>query len=186
MKDRVDKSMGIVTRIVEDLSRIKPTESLRLVKREVRKKRNCSDPSGNSPVKILGYLHDVHDVRVLLVQSRPAARHCPPDDRTSSPSPSSPEPLSDVLDEVDTIPHTPVSRPRPCLEEDDTNGSRKVRTTRGRDGEHWTVYSESPLPRGGLSRVVEEREGQQRRADSIKRFFFPQREGELRAGGTPS
>jgi len=53
MKDRVDKSMGIVTRIIEGLVRIKPTESLRLVKREARKKRNCSDSSGNSPDKIL-------------------------------------------------------------------------------------------------------------------------------------
>jgi hypothetical protein len=53
MKDRVDKSMGIVTRIIEGLVRIKPTESLRLVKREARKKRNCSDSSGNSPAKIL-------------------------------------------------------------------------------------------------------------------------------------
>jgi len=53
MKDRVDKSMGIVTRITEDLDRIKPTESLRLAKRESRQKRNCSDSSGNSPAKIL-------------------------------------------------------------------------------------------------------------------------------------
>jgi hypothetical protein len=53
MKDRVDKSMGIVTRIAEALTTIKPTESLRLPKRETRKKRNCSDSSGNSPVKIL-------------------------------------------------------------------------------------------------------------------------------------
>jgi hypothetical protein len=53
MKDRVDKSMGIVTRITEDLDRIKPTESLRLANRESRQKRNCSDSSGNSPVKIL-------------------------------------------------------------------------------------------------------------------------------------
>jgi len=52
MKDRVDKSMGIVTRITEDLDRIKPTESLRLAKRESRQKRNCSDSSGNSPVKL--------------------------------------------------------------------------------------------------------------------------------------
>jgi hypothetical protein len=40
MKDHVDKSMGIVTRIAEALARIKPTESLRLAKCEVRKKRN--------------------------------------------------------------------------------------------------------------------------------------------------
>ncbi len=53
MKDRVDKSMGIVTRITEALARIKPTESLRLSKCEVHKKRNCSDSSGNSPAKIL-------------------------------------------------------------------------------------------------------------------------------------
>jgi hypothetical protein len=43
MKDRVDKSMGIVTRIAEALARIKPTDPLRLADREVvRKKRNCS------------------------------------------------------------------------------------------------------------------------------------------------
>jgi hypothetical protein len=53
MKNLVDKSMGIVTRIAEVLARIKPTEPLRLDKREARKKRNCSDSSGNSPVKIL-------------------------------------------------------------------------------------------------------------------------------------
>jgi hypothetical protein len=53
MKDRVDKSMGIVTHIVESLARIKPTESLRLTKREDHKKRKCSDFSGNSPGKIL-------------------------------------------------------------------------------------------------------------------------------------
>jgi hypothetical protein len=32
MKDRADKSMGIVTRIAEALARIKPTEPLRLAK----------------------------------------------------------------------------------------------------------------------------------------------------------
>jgi hypothetical protein len=35
MKGRVDKSMGIVTRIPEVLTRIKPTDPLRLTKREV-------------------------------------------------------------------------------------------------------------------------------------------------------
>ncbi len=53
MKGHVDKSMGIVTRIAEVLARIKPTESLRLPKREAHKKRNCSDSSGNSAAKIL-------------------------------------------------------------------------------------------------------------------------------------
>ena len=53
MKDRVDKSMGIVTRIPEDLARIKPTDPLRVDNRDARKKRNSSDSSGNSPVKIL-------------------------------------------------------------------------------------------------------------------------------------
>jgi hypothetical protein len=53
MKGHVDKSMGIVTRITEGLTRIKPTDPLRLDKREPRKKRNCSDSSGNSPAKIL-------------------------------------------------------------------------------------------------------------------------------------
>jgi hypothetical protein len=53
MKGLVDKSMGIVTRIAESLARIKPTDPLRLDKRESHKKRNCSDSSGNSPAKIL-------------------------------------------------------------------------------------------------------------------------------------
>ncbi len=53
MKDRVDKSMGIVTHIVEVLVKIKPTQSLRLDKCEAYKKRNYSDSSGNSPAKIL-------------------------------------------------------------------------------------------------------------------------------------
>jgi hypothetical protein len=43
MKGRVDKSMGIVTRIGEAFARIKPTEPSRLDNRETRKKRNCSD-----------------------------------------------------------------------------------------------------------------------------------------------
>jgi hypothetical protein len=37
MKDLVDKSMGIVTHIAEAFARIKPTEPLRLDKREPRK-----------------------------------------------------------------------------------------------------------------------------------------------------
>jgi hypothetical protein len=49
-----DKSMVIVTRISEDLVRIKPTDRLRLTKREARKKGKYSGSSGNSPVKILG------------------------------------------------------------------------------------------------------------------------------------
>jgi hypothetical protein len=57
MKDRVDKSMGIivVTLIGKVLAQIKPTvaETLRLTKRTTRKKRNCSDSSGNFPAKIL-------------------------------------------------------------------------------------------------------------------------------------
>jgi hypothetical protein len=38
MKDRVDKSIGIVTHIAEVLAKIKPTESLRLAKCDARKK----------------------------------------------------------------------------------------------------------------------------------------------------
>jgi hypothetical protein len=53
MKDHVDKSMGIVTHIVEAFAKIKPTEPLKLVKREAHKKRNCLVSTGNSPVKIL-------------------------------------------------------------------------------------------------------------------------------------
>jgi hypothetical protein len=53
MKDRIDTSMGIVTLIAEALAKIKPTDPFRLAKCEARKKRNCSDSSGNSPAKIL-------------------------------------------------------------------------------------------------------------------------------------
>ena len=42
MKGRVDKSMGIVTLIVEVLDKIIPTETLIFVNRADRKKRNCS------------------------------------------------------------------------------------------------------------------------------------------------
>ena len=40
MEGRVDKSMGIVTRITETLARIKTTDRLRIGKREGHKKRN--------------------------------------------------------------------------------------------------------------------------------------------------
>jgi hypothetical protein len=53
MKNCVDRSIGIVTHITETLVKIKDTEPLRLAKREARKKRNCSDSSGNSLAKIL-------------------------------------------------------------------------------------------------------------------------------------
>ena len=43
MKGHVDRSIGIVTRIEEDFVKIKPTEPVRLAKREAHKKRNCSD-----------------------------------------------------------------------------------------------------------------------------------------------
>jgi hypothetical protein len=43
MKDRVDKSIGIVTRITDACAKNKLTEPLRLSKREACKKRNCSD-----------------------------------------------------------------------------------------------------------------------------------------------
>ena len=53
-----------MTLIVESLDKIKPAESLRLAKREARKKRNCSDSSGNSPAKILA--DGVRPIRVYL------------------------------------------------------------------------------------------------------------------------
>ena len=53
MNHRVGKSMGIVTLVAEALAKIKPTEPLRFATRAARKKRNCSDSSGNSPAKIL-------------------------------------------------------------------------------------------------------------------------------------
>ena len=40
MKGHVDKSIGIVTHIGESLDKIKPTEPLRLAKREGDKERN--------------------------------------------------------------------------------------------------------------------------------------------------
>ena len=43
MKDRVDKSMGIVTLITEDLGNIKPTDPLTLANQTVLRKRNWSD-----------------------------------------------------------------------------------------------------------------------------------------------
>ena len=45
MKDHVDRSIEIVTHIVdvEVLDKIRSTEPLRLPKREDRKKRKCSD-----------------------------------------------------------------------------------------------------------------------------------------------
>ena len=72
MKDYVDKSMGIVTRISEALVRIKPTDPLRVAKGEARKKRNCSDSSGNSPVKMLASRCACKkSIRVKSSQTRP-------------------------------------------------------------------------------------------------------------------
>ena len=56
MKGRIDKSMGIVTLIVEDLDKIKPTDPLIFTKRATHKKRNYSDSSGNFPDKIQDYV----------------------------------------------------------------------------------------------------------------------------------
>ncbi len=55
MKDRADKSMGIVTtHITETSAKSKPVDPLRWTKLEAHKKRKCSDSSCNSPAKILG------------------------------------------------------------------------------------------------------------------------------------
>jgi hypothetical protein len=43
MNDRVDKSMGIVTLMTEDLSNIKPIEPLRLSKQAARRKKKNKD-----------------------------------------------------------------------------------------------------------------------------------------------
>jgi len=43
MKDRVDKSRGIIALIGEGLAKVKPTDSLWLPKETVRRKRNWSD-----------------------------------------------------------------------------------------------------------------------------------------------
>ncbi len=50
MKDRDERSRGIVTRIADVLDIIKPTTNFRLGKHEVEslRKRNWSDSSGNS------------------------------------------------------------------------------------------------------------------------------------------
>ena len=55
--------MGIVTLITEVLVKIKPTDPLIFVKRTVRKKRNCSDSSGNSPDQILDSRYTYKKVR---------------------------------------------------------------------------------------------------------------------------
>jgi hypothetical protein len=49
----IDGNSKLVTLMGETLARIKPTDPLRITMREARKKRNCSDSSGNSPAKIL-------------------------------------------------------------------------------------------------------------------------------------
>ena len=56
MKDHVDESMGIVTVIVEDLAKIKHTESSRFSKRAAHQKRNYSDSSGHKWLNKLEYL----------------------------------------------------------------------------------------------------------------------------------
>jgi hypothetical protein len=66
MKGLVDKSIGIVTRITEALARIKPTEPLRLDKREARKNETVPIPQVILRPKY--YLHDVC-VRKTVVQS---------------------------------------------------------------------------------------------------------------------
>ena len=52
MNDRVDKSRGIVTLMVETLSNIYPIEPLRLEKQAARMKRNWTDSCGNSPARL--------------------------------------------------------------------------------------------------------------------------------------
>jgi hypothetical protein len=98
MKDRVDKSMGVVTHIEEVLARFKPTDPLILAKREAHKKRskkrNCSDSSGNSPVKVLTTtnftmrVQENHPCKVLVdaTRSRRWDQVYPriPDDNTES------------------------------------------------------------------------------------------------------
>ena len=51
MEDRVDKSRGIVILIDESLTKIKPTEFLRVVKHVAFRKRKRSDSSDSSPAK---------------------------------------------------------------------------------------------------------------------------------------
>ncbi len=51
MKDRDERSRGIVTVITDDFDIIKPTAPFRLGKREALRKRNRSDSSGNSLAK---------------------------------------------------------------------------------------------------------------------------------------
>ncbi len=63
---------GIVTLIVEALSKIKPSDPLRLAKHTARKKRNFSDSSGNSPAKILASRYESKkSIRVKSSQTRP-------------------------------------------------------------------------------------------------------------------
>ena len=48
MKVRDDRSSGIKILMSDDFVKINPTDPLRLVKQETRRKRNWSDSSGNS------------------------------------------------------------------------------------------------------------------------------------------
>ena len=47
MKGRVDKSREIEILMAEALTKVKPTEPLRLAKQAARRNRNWSDSSGN-------------------------------------------------------------------------------------------------------------------------------------------
>ena len=67
MKGRVDKSMGIVTLIPETLAKIKPANPLIFTKGEGHKKRNWSDSSGNSPVKILDSFFFYYHLKKKLI-----------------------------------------------------------------------------------------------------------------------
>ena len=49
----LDKSMGIVTRIVVTLTKIKPIDPLGLSKRESHQERKCSHSESNCPANIL-------------------------------------------------------------------------------------------------------------------------------------
>ena len=52
MQDREERSKGIEIRIADAFAIIKPTVPFKLAKHETRRKRNWSDSSGNSLVKV--------------------------------------------------------------------------------------------------------------------------------------
>ena len=76
MKDRDERSRGIATRIADAFVIIKPTTPFRLAKHEALRKRNCSDSSGNSPVKTdVSWCEYKNQSNKIIIQE-PCNVHC--------------------------------------------------------------------------------------------------------------